>query len=99
MDKPTQQYWLDPLVYPCLRRRGQHALSCEATLSLSELFWETDRYDPQYDQRRLVGRVGKATSGFKECQQVGVELILVCIRQAMRGARIDLQGRVLDQLR
>jgi len=68
----------------------QHALSCEATVSLSELFWETDRYGPQYDQRRLVGGAGKATSGFKKCQQVRVELIFVRIREAVGCARVDL---------
>ena len=68
----------------------QHALSCEATVSLSELFWETDRYGPQYDQRRLVGRVGEATSGFKECQQVGIKLILMSVREAVGCALVDL---------
>jgi hypothetical protein len=29
-------------------------------------------------------------SCLKECQQVGVELVLVCIREAVGGARIDL---------
>jgi hypothetical protein len=39
------------------------------------------------------------TSGFKECQQVGVELIFMCVRQAVGRARVDLERRVPDQLR
>src|SRR5450759_1636356 len=38
-------------------------------------------------------------SGLQKCQQVGVELFLVGVREAMRCAGVDLQGRVLDQLR
>ena len=44
-------------------------------------------------------RAGKASSGLKECQQVGVELLLVRVREAVGCALVDLQGRVLDQLR
>ena len=39
------------------------------------------------------------TSGLKECQQVGVELILVRVGQAVGCAWIDLQRRVLDEFR
>ena len=74
---------------PILRSNGQ----------LKRVVLKTDRYGPQYDQRCLVGRVGKATSGFKECQQVGVELALVRVREAVGCARVNLQGRVPDQLR
>ncbi len=45
------------------------------------------------------GGAGKATSGLKECQQVGVELVFVRVREAVGRARVDLQGRVLDELR
>jgi hypothetical protein len=45
------------------------------------------------------GGAGKAISGLKECQQVGVELVLVRDREAVGCARVDLQGRVLDELR
>ena len=44
-------------------------------------------------------RAGKASSALKECQQVGVELLLVRVREAVGCALVDLQGRVLDQLR
>ena len=44
-------------------------------------------------------RAGKAYSGLKECKQVGVELLLVRVREAVGCALVDLQGRVLDQLR
>src|SRR3989440_4798447 len=37
--------------------------------------------------------------GPQEGQQVGVELLLVCAHEAVGRARIDLQGRVLDDLR
>src|ERR1035437_7873135 len=39
------------------------------------------------------------TSGLEECQQVGIELLLVSLGQAMGCARINLQSRVLDEFR
>ena len=48
-----------------------------------------DRYGPQ-DRRHQIGGAGKATSGLKECQQVGVELFFVRVREAVRRARVDL---------
>ena len=36
--------------------------------------------------------------GLQEGQQIGVELLLVRKGEAVGGARIDLQGRVLDDL-
>lgn len=36
------------------------------------------------------GGVSQATSGFTKCQQVGVELVLVCVREA----GIDLQADI-----
>ena len=42
---------------------------------------------------------GKATLALKECQQVGVELVFVRFGEAVGCARVDLQRRVLDQLR
>jgi hypothetical protein len=53
-------------------------------------------YDPS---RHQPGGAGKATSGRQECQQVGVELVFVRVREAVGCARVDLEGRVLDQLR
>src|ERR1019366_461480 len=38
-------------------------------------------------------------SGLEECQQVGIELLLVSLGQAMGCACIDLQSRVLDEFR
>src|SRR5665647_1777815 len=35
-------------------------------------------------------RAGRATSGLKECQQVGVELVFVSVREAVGCARVDL---------
>jgi len=40
---------------------------------------------------------GKSTSDLKECPQVGVELVLVRVREAVGRPCIDLQGCVLDQ--
>src|ERR1035437_2066504 len=37
------------------------------------------------------------TSGLEECQQVGIELLLVSLGQAMGCASIDLQSRVFDE--
>src|ERR1035441_1303949 len=37
------------------------------------------------------------TSGLEECQQVGIELLLVSLGQAMGCACIDLQSRVFDE--
>ena len=36
------------------------------------------------------GGARKATSGLKECQQIGVELVFVRVREAVRCARVDL---------
>ena len=44
---------------------------------------------PRY-RRRPPGGAGKATSGLKECHQVGVELFLVRFGQAVGCARVDL---------
>ena len=41
----------------------------------------------------------KATSDIEECQQIGVELVFVRVREAMGCARVDLQGCVLDKFR
>jgi hypothetical protein len=41
----------------------------------------------------------KVRSGLKKCQQVGVELVCVRDRETVGRARVNLQGRVLDQLR
>ena len=65
--------------------------------SAARACWMADLYGPQY-LRHQSGGAGKATSGFKECQQVSVKLVLVRIRETVGAARIDLQGRVLDQL-
>ena len=43
--------------------------------------------------------VGKAISGFEECQQISAELIFVCVSEAVGCAGVDLQGRVLNKLR
>ena len=40
--------------------------------------------------RHQSGGAGKATSFFKECQQVGVELVLVSVRDAVGCPRVDL---------
>jgi len=45
------------------------------------------------------GGAGKGTSGHKELQQVGIELVFVRFREAVGCARVDLQSRVLDELR
>ena len=60
--------------------------------------WTSDRYGLQYP-RHHSGSAGKATSGLKECQQVGVELVFVSIGEAVGRACVDLQGRILNQLR
>src|ERR1019366_8959940 len=39
------------------------------------------------------------TSGLEECQQVGIELLLVSLGQAVGCACIDLQSRVFDEFR
>ena len=44
-------------------------------------------------------RVLHRTSGLEECQQVGIELRLVSLGQAVGCACIDLQSRVLDEFR
>ena len=36
------------------------------------------------------GGADNATSGLKECQQVGVELVFVRVSEAVRCARVDL---------
>jgi hypothetical protein len=41
-------------------------------------------------RRHQPGGAGKATSGLKECQQVGIELVFVRVREAVGCARIDL---------
>src|ERR1035437_4590358 len=41
----------------------------------------------------------RRTSGLEECQQVGIELLLVSLGQAMGCACIDLQSRVFDEFR
>ena len=49
---------------------------------------------------KLIGldhRHAQSSSSFEECQQVIIELILVCPWQSMRCTRIDLQSRVLDE--
>ena len=38
----------------------------------------------------LGGRSQQSDSALEECQQVGVELVLVRIREAVGGARVDL---------
>ena len=45
------------------------------------------------------GGVGEATSGLQECQQVGIELVFVRVGETVWATWVDLQGRVLDQLR
>ena len=39
---------------------------------------------------RPIAAAGIAVSGLKECQQIGVELILVRVRKAVGCARVDL---------
>ena len=46
-----------------------------------------------------VSGADTATLGLEEGQQVGVELVLVRVGQAVGCPWIDLQGRVLDELR
>ena len=75
-----------------LRWRAAHVPSA------ARAYRAADRYGPQH-RRRVPGGTGKATSGFQEGQQVGVELVLVRVREAVGCARIDFQGRVRDQLR
>ena len=53
------------------------------------LCWTVDRYDPQY-RRHPPDDAGKATSGFEECQQVGIELVLVRVCEAVGCARVYL---------
>ena len=66
--------------------------------SAARACWTADRYGPQY-WRHPRGGAGKATSGLKECQKVGVELVLVRVRETVGCARVDLKGRVVDQFR
>ena len=35
----------------------------------------------------------------EECQQIGIELVFVRVREAVRCAWVDFQSRVPDQLR
>ena len=42
------------------------------------------------DSATKSGGADKATSGLKECQQVGVELVFVSVREAVGCARVDL---------
>ncbi|MCW3059206.1 MAG: putative bromoperoxidase [Capsulimonas sp.] len=51
-------------------------------------------------RRECVFRSRRANPslGFDKGQQIGVELILVCGSEAMRGAGVDLQGGVLNKL-
>ncbi len=52
-------------------------------LRRGEIFcWMTGDHQP--------GDVAKATSGLEECQQVVVQLVFVCVREAMRCPRVDL---------
>ena len=46
-----------------------------------------------------VLRCGTAALCFQEGQQVGVKFFLMCVREAVGRARVDLQCRVPDQLR
>jgi hypothetical protein len=66
-----------------LRRR----IAC--CLSAGRACWAAYRYGPQYG-RHQASYAGKATSGFKECQQVGVELVFVRFGKAVGCARVDL---------
>jgi hypothetical protein len=50
-------------------------------------------------RHRLGGGAGTATLGLEECQQVGVELVLVRVGRAVGCPWIDLQGRILDEFR
>ena len=47
----------------------------------------------------LFFSLSHGTSGLEECQQVGIELLLVSLGQAMGCACIDLQSRVFDEFR
>ena len=44
-----------------------------------------------------AGELAPWTSGLEECQQVGIELLLVSLGQAMGCACIDLKSRVFDE--
>ena len=55
--------------------------------------------DGSRDGRRQAGGAGSPASGPEEGQQVGVELILARVGQAVRAARVDLHGRVLHECR
>src|SRR5450759_1825953 len=77
------------------RPRRRPALA-DAGLLLPATF--ANRYGPWF-RRHESGSTGKASSGLEECQQIGVELVPVRVREAVRCARVDLEGRVLDQLR
>ena len=63
---------------------------------LQDFFIKSDAANPSraasdgYTSRRLPNSAGKAPSGFKERQQVGVELVFVCFREAVGCARKDL---------
>jgi hypothetical protein len=48
-------------------------------------------YGPQY-RCHQPGGAGKATSGLEECQQVGVELVFVRVRETVGCARGDQSG-------
>src|SRR5450759_4756765 len=79
-------------------RRGprRRPALADAGLLLPAAF--ANRYGPWF-RRHESGGTGKASSGLEECQQIGVELVLVRVREAMGCARVDLQGRVLPQFR
>jgi hypothetical protein len=47
---------------------------------------------------KCAGDADRMTSGFKKCQQVGAELLFVCIHKSMRRPGIDRQRGVFDQL-
>src|ERR1039458_1070185 len=47
----------------------------------------------------LFSSMSHGTSSLEECQQVGIELVLVSLGQAMWCACINLQSRVLDEFR
>ena len=57
------------------------------------------RHGPAEDRKLAGRRNAGSSSGIQEGQQVGVDLVFVRVCEAMGSAGVDLEVRVLDQLR
>src|SRR5260221_11628927 len=79
-----------------MQQRPRQPISHQTSASATSSTWRVS------GRRTLIAEPRDAALpglGPQEGQQVGVELLLVCTHETVGRARIDLQGRVLDDLR